>query len=211
MSAASDRARHAWPLRDQVTLGERLVAAYEQPWRHYHDVQHLAEVLDRIDEICTASPDLRIDRPAIVLAAYFHDVVYDVAVPWTARASNEELSAQRAEVWLTSAGVAWSVVAEVARLVRGTATHASTAGDVNAAVLFDADLAILASGLERYDAYVQDVRAEYAAVPDDAFATGRAAVLQALLDQPSLFTTAYAQEHWEAEARANVTRELSDA
>ena len=35
--------------QDVRVEGERLVAAYRKPHRHYHDVNHLASVLDRLD------------------------------------------------------------------------------------------------------------------------------------------------------------------
>ncbi len=81
--------------------------------------------------------------------------------------------------------------------------------DANGCVLSDADLAILAAPAERYAEYVADVRREYAHVPDDLFAAGRAAVLRELLAKPSLFHTRHAREHWEAPARANVEAELA--
>ena len=58
----------------------------------------------------------------------------------------------------------------------------------------------------RYDEYVAAVRREYAHLPDDVFDAGRAAVLGALAAKPHLFHTAYAREHWEAPARANLER-----
>ena len=77
-------------------------------------------------------------------------------------------------------------------------------------LLSDADLGILAAGADRYTAYVAAVRREYAHVPDDQFAAGRAAILRDLLAKPTLFHTAYAREHWEDAARANVARELAE-
>ncbi len=97
----------------------------------------------------------------------------------------------------------------MARLVRLTATHRPADDDANGCALSDADLAILAAPAERYAAYVADVRREYAAVPDDAFRAGRAAILRDLLAKPHLFHTAHAREHWEAAARANLARELA--
>ena len=46
---------------------------------------------------------------------------------------------------------------------------------------------------------------------DDVFDAGRAAVLGALAGKPHLFHTAYAREHWEAPARANLERELASS
>ena len=45
--------------------------------------------------------------------------------------------------------------------------------------------------------------------PTTSSTPGRAAVLGALADKPHLFHTAYAREHWEAPARANLERELA--
>lgn len=205
MTGAADRVRRRWPLGDGVTVRERVIAAYEQPWRHYHDVEHLDEVLARIDEICSAATDLGVQREVVVLAAFFHDVVYEPSAGLT----NEESSARRAEAWLSSAGLDPAVVAEVARLVRGTATHESDPTDVAAALLYDADLAILAASPTRYAEYAADVRREYATVPDADFAAGRAQVLQALVERPYVFTTSYGQERWEQAARANVAAELT--
>ena len=104
-----------------------------------------------------------------------------------------------------------SVVAEVARLVRLTESHRPAESDLSGCVLSDADLAILAAPDGRYAEYVTAVRREYSHVPERAFRQGRAAILQDLLAKPHLFHTAYAREHWEATARANVRRELSDS
>ena len=122
---------------------------------------------------------------------------------------NEERSARLAEHLLADLRVDDDVVAEVARLVRLTADHEAADDDPDGAVLCDADLAILAADETRYADYVAGVREEYAHVPDDDFARGRAAVLRALMAQPSLFRTPTARASWETAARANVTAELT--
>ncbi len=189
-----------WPLLGGAELCERLVAAYSHATRGYHDVRHLTEVCTRIDELWASSPSF--DRVAVLLAAWFHDAVYDGGP----RA--EERSAAWAEHDLPGVGVVPETVAEVARLVRLTETHRPADDDANGCVLSDADLAILAAPARRYAEYVESVRSEYAHVPDDLFRPGRAAVLRDLLAKPQLFHTAYAREQWEASARANVEREL---
>jgi len=73
----------------------------------------------------------------------------------------------------------------------------------------DADLAILAAGRERYDAYVAGVRQEYAEVPDADFRAGRKAVLEDLLAHDTLFHSEAARERWEERARANVSAEVA--
>lgn len=100
-------------------------------------------------------------------------------------------------------------VAEVARLVRLTATHDPAPDDAAGALVCDADLAILGSTPDRYARYVRQVRAEYAHVPDEQFRAGRAAVLEQLLALPSLFRTPVGRERWQARAEENLRAELA--
>jgi predicted metal-dependent HD superfamily phosphohydrolase len=197
-----DLDRH-WPdhLADAELDRARLLAAYADPSRGYHDVVHLTEVLHNVEEILDAGGH-HADRDAVLLAAWFHDAVYDAA------GNLEERSARLAEQVLGAWGTPDPVVAEVARLVRLTATHAPEAGDVNGAVLCDADLAILAADPDRYREYVDGVRREYAHVSETDFRAGRATVLRALAAKTTLFHTTYGREHWETPARANLAREL---
>ncbi|GAA2412409.1 HD domain-containing protein [Nonomuraea africana] len=189
-------------------VGAELIARWSEPHRRYHTLDHLIAVLAAIDPLAPVAAD----PDAVRLAAWFHDAVYDGRPGW-----DEERSAQLAQARLPRCGLTADRVAEVARLVRLTATHdpdytegapASTAGrDANGAVLCDADLAVLAG--DDYDAYARAVREEYRHVPDDLFRAGRAQVLRRLLAAPRLYRTALAHDLWEARARANLTAELA--
>ncbi|MEV4379788.1 metal-dependent phosphohydrolase [Streptosporangium sp. NPDC049644] len=176
-------------------LGRELITRYDEPHRRYHTVTHLEAVLTHIDTLASHAehPDL------VRLAAWFHDAVYDPR-----RGDNEERSAILAERALPETGLSPEAVATVARLVRLTVTHAPAPGDADGAVLSDADLAILGAVPEIYAAYAAAVREEYAFVPDDAFRSGRAAVLRSLLDLPAIFHIADLEEA----ARANIMAEL---
>lgn len=183
-----------WPGPQEA--GADLVRRYEEPHRRHHTTTHLTEVLDHVDALAAEADDAE----AVRLAAWFHDAIYDPSA-----GDNEERSAELAERVLTEIG---GPVAEVARLVRLTATHDPAGTDRNGAVLCDADLAILAAEPARYAAYAAAVREEYAAVPDEAFRRGRAGVLRRLLDLPALFHTAAGRERWEETARHNLRAEL---
>jgi predicted metal-dependent HD superfamily phosphohydrolase len=189
-----------WPLPERLAVRDELAAAYADPSRGYHDTRHLSEVLDRLDEL--AASGAAFERTPVVLAAWFHDAVYD------GERDAEERSAAWAEHALATAAPA-PVVAEVARLVRLTETHTPDDGDANGCALSDADLGILAAPRPRYDEYVAAVRREYAHLEDAVFEAGRADVLRGLAAKPHLFHTAYAREHWERAARANLERELA--
>jgi predicted metal-dependent HD superfamily phosphohydrolase len=190
--------RRFWPERLPDSVRGKLEAAYADPGRGYHDLMHLAEVLGNVDELMTEDDPA---REAVLLAAWFHDAVYE------GRDDDEERSARLAEEEL--GGLTPDLAAEVARLVRLTRTHRPADDDRTGMVLCDADLAILAAGEERYAEYVRGVRSEYAHVSDADFAAGRSAVLQDLLAKPTLFHLPAARHRWEERARRNVQRELA--
>ncbi|MFJ8163554.1 hypothetical protein ACIRBY_21885 [Streptomyces sp. NPDC096136] len=189
--------------RDPAPYADRLLAAWAEPQRRYHTTAHLADVLARVDVLAAHAAD----PAAVELAAWFHDAVYRPD-----RSENEERSAALAERALPELGIGPDRTAEVARLVRLTVTHDPAPADTNGEALCDADLAVLAGHPDdpgAYAAYAAAVRAEYAFVPDEAFRTGRAAVLRQLLGLPRLFRTPYGTAHWEAPARRNLAAELA--
>jgi predicted metal-dependent HD superfamily phosphohydrolase len=183
-----------WPLPDRLDIEERLIEAYSAG-RGYHDLRHLTEVLSRLDEL-GAGGDAE-----LVLAAWFHDSVYEDS------GDNEARSAELAETELADTGVD---VSEVARLVRLTEHHDPEPGDRRGEALSDADLAILAADPDRYAEYAAGVRREYAAFSDADFRAGRLAVLEDLAAREAIFRTAYAREHWEPQARENLAREIAE-
>lgn len=207
-------------------LGEDLLRRWSEPHRRYHDLVHLQDVLlalDQLsDDVAPASGGPPASTPpttipsAVVLAAFFHDAVYD-AVP----GRDERRSAALAQRELTAAGLPAALAEDVARLVLTTAPASGAdsrcdavdddaARPHDAALLRDADLAILAAGPKRYAAYAAAVRAEYAHVPEADFRRGRAAILQGFLDLPWIFATAAGRERWEVRARDNVAREVAE-
>ena len=182
-----------------VAAGEDLLARYDQPHRRYHDRRHLAEVLAALRRLASG----RAVPVDVVCAAWFHDAVHD------GRDDDEERSAELAIRVLTGLDVAPRLVDEVARLVRMTLTHDPAPDDAGGALLSDADLAVLGADPARYARYAADVRQEYAHVGDDAFRSGRTAVLRTLLERPRLYVTQEAHDLWNAGARRNLRDEIS--
>lgn len=176
-----------------------LISRYSEPHRRYHTVSHLEAVLAVIDELSSSVTS----TTNAVLAAWFHDAVYDPLA-----ADNEERSSDLADDALMGLGVAREVVNSVCSLVTATKAHDVGAG-ADAAVLLDADLSILGAGEKYYDRYASGVRFEFGDVPDDLYRSGRMAVLEDFLSRPSIFSTSLAQERFEETARANLRREIA--
>ena len=181
-----------------------LVARYAEPHRHYHDTAHVLAVLRDSALLADALALPPHDRAILTLAACAHDVHYD-GNP----GEDERRSAEWAATWLRRAGVAEADVSEVERLVLSTIDHIAAPADLTAQILFDADLAILAAPPEHYERYRQAVRAEYASASDEAWRTGRAAVLTDLAARDPLFHTDPARKRWEQGAKSNLAAELA--
>jgi predicted metal-dependent HD superfamily phosphohydrolase len=178
-----------------------LEAAYAEPHRRYHTPAHIEACLDLLD----AWPGLTADeRRRLGWAIWWHDAVYDP------RASdNEARSAELARRELPALGASPADVEEVARLIRLTAGHQVPEGDRPGAILVCIDLSILAAEPAAYDAYARAVREEYAHVPEPQWRSGRAAVLQRFLDAPVIFPDPAFRAAREAQARANLAREIA--
>jgi predicted metal-dependent HD superfamily phosphohydrolase len=181
-----------------------LVRRYRQPHRRYHTLTHIEAVLAACRSLADALELDDRDRAIADLAVCAHDVVYD-ATP----GSDERASAMWAEAELSRCGLAADDVRRVAAIVLATIRHTTDPGDLVGSVVLDADLAILAAEPGEYARYVTAVRAEYGALSDSAWRSGRAAVLRNLLARPVLFATEPARLRWADRARRNMTRELA--
>jgi predicted metal-dependent HD superfamily phosphohydrolase len=189
--AAAEGAGATAEYHDVRAAGELLLG-----WWSRRGVGRLTAVLGVVDEFAglAAHPD------RVRLAAWLHDTAYGRV--------NGQDSAEFALGLLTMLGVPGESAAEVARLVGLTAGHATEEIDPDGELLCDADLAVLGSDAERYDAHTAALREDYAHVPEGAFRAARAQVLVSLLELPAIYRNEPLRERWEAKARENLEREL---
>nr|WP_315464753.1 N-methyl-D-aspartate receptor NMDAR2C subunit [uncultured Rhodoferax sp.] len=186
---------------DGTALCDALLAAYAEPQRHYHSTQHLAECLHGFEAVRHLA-----QRPAeVALALWFHDAVYDVQ-----RHDNEARSAAWARQALSTAGVQAEVAARVFDLVMATC-HTSAPATGDAQLLVDIDLSILGADAQRFAQYEQQIRKEYAFVPEDLFRTKRKEVLQSFANRPRIYSTDNFHALLEARARANLAEAVHGA
>jgi predicted metal-dependent HD superfamily phosphohydrolase len=211
--SAADPVRSSWitavsslngDVDEATSSADDLLARYGEPHRHYHTLAHIKTVL-REATLLADELDLNVaDREVLMLAVCAHDVVYD-GHP----GDDERASAVWARTQLADAGVDKDVVARVGDLILATMNHQADVEDRVADALLDADLSVLGASPEAYDAYTVAVRQEYSRVPDRLWRAGRADVLSRLLDREHLYRTPGARGRWEADARANLQRELA--
>ena len=211
------RLMRAWDslLPGHTALGEDLLERYEQPHRKYHTSVHLSEMLTALKTLYkrhhTATPR------AVLLAAWFHDAVYE-ANPGDDEAASADLARTALTPLASTGSLTNREVTAIAHLIELTASHQLADGieeytsgaltRADAAFFLDADLAILAADSPRYTRYVAGVRAEYAHYTPDAFTRGRAAILQGFLNRTAIYASDTAHLLWDAPARLNLRTEL---
>jgi predicted metal-dependent HD superfamily phosphohydrolase len=176
-----------------------LLACYGSRERHYHNLNHLAALLEEIAQ----QPDAWQDRDSAELAAWFHDAVYDPLRP-----DNEAQSARMAAAQLASWGLPPAQLARVQRLILATRHLDEAPEDPDEALLRDLDLSVLGGTHEAYQAYAGAIRREYSMVPEPAYRAGRSQVLAAFLARAAIYRTQACHDRYEAAARQNLAWEL---
>ena len=186
--------------------GAQLLTRWNEPTRRYHTTTHLVEMFGALEELEDAREIDDRQCSLARLAAWFHDAIYD---PSARPGSNEADSATLARKTLRQLTISDRDVDAVDRLVRLTARHDADAAEPLDAAFHDADLWILSAPDERFDEYCDQVRQEYAHVPDARYRSARTAILAPLLHRDRIYRTSHALHGWETPARINLGRELT--
>jgi predicted metal-dependent HD superfamily phosphohydrolase len=181
---------------DGASVSAALLAAYDEPQRSYHTLQHLHECIDRFE----TSTDLTVRPAEIEIALWFHDAVYDVF-----RADNERRSAEWARDATVASGVPAEVAERIAALVLATKHSTAMPASVDEQLLVDIDLAILGANRKRFAEYERQIRREYAHVPEPVFQAKRRALLAGFMARERLYGTPRLHDELEERARANLS------
>ena len=179
---------------------QALAAAYQAPSRHYHILQHIDNLLKRLDATALQ------DAPVVELAVWFHDAVYNAL-----KSDNEARSAALALGFLQASTLAPARQQRVAFLIERTHDHTQPQPlkDFDLLCFLDADLSILGAPEIDYWEYARQVRQEYRRVPDLLYRPGRRKVLAKLLAAPVLYHTPALRQELGARARHNLQAELA--
>lgn len=199
-SFTADRLQRVWrglglsaPAHD---LHADLVAAWSEPHRAYHTLQHLEECLAQLDAV-------RPDGFEVEVALWFHDAIYD-----THAYDNEEKSVEWARRELAACGASTGCTAHIHELIMATRHNAIPTGE-DARLMVDIDLAILGSNEARFAEYEAQVAREYAWVPLLIYRRERTKILQNFLDRDRIYATELFHNRLDANARRNLAWSIS--
>lgn len=175
-------------------------AIYEASPRPYHSWRHIRAALGALHR--WLGPEL---PPALLAAALWHDAFYDPKA-----SDNEERSADLCAEHLREIGADEETVSRAVELILATKKHVPPDDSPDALALLDADLWILGATPRVYDRYARLIRREYAHVEENAYRTGRSAVLERFLARERLyFQNSPEARSREVRARKNLRRELA--
>ena len=184
---------HVDPIK-AVRKFDDIAAAYAEPGRFYHTLDHVLAVLATVESLAQYAKNLN----AVKLAAWLHDVIYN-----SKASDNEERSAEYTERLCEELAI--PVGNLVATLIRTTKTH-DPGEDADAQVLLDADLAILGASELDYQAYAEKIRREYAWVPEPEYRKGRRQILERFVTRPRIY---HLLSQLEQPARRNLEAEIA--
>ena len=178
---------------------EDLVKAHSDSARHYHNLNHVADLLRLIESVRAIAES----SPTIELTAWFHDYIYD-----SRRQDNEIKSAICSEEILTRLNVAPDIVQTVKQIILSTRKHQPLTNSIDNLIFLDLDLAILGVSSDRYFEYATAIRKEYSWFSDRNYQKGRKQVLNTFLTRSKIYYTDYFYQTREQQARANLAREI---
>lgn len=183
-----------------------LIDRYSEPHRAYHNLTHILDCIDELNEFdhqykddLTGIPGLpALDRSKLVLAIWYHDAIYDPKAK-----DNEEKSAEIFTLEAQSAGMSSEAVRDIGDMILATKSHVSE--HPNTSILLDIDLSILGRDPVTFAEYDAQIRAEYDFVPRLIYYPKRYEIMQGFLKRPRLFITDYFHKKYDAQARTNLS------
>jgi predicted metal-dependent HD superfamily phosphohydrolase len=184
-----------------LTFIEHMVHRHQERWRHYHGVDHPADVSDYI----VTHARLLDDPVPAVITGIGHDAIM---VPPAPKGVNEELTAQLLEDTFQPI-LDVDQVEQIGSFTRASANHTGQVGGTALHLFLDADLKILGAPPDEFQEYDTNVWHEYEPFYDRAsYLVGRHRVLRIMLFTNPLFKTTVARDEFEMQAVENLVSAL---
>ena len=200
-------ARYEVDLKISASLFKKVLKAYMQEGRYYHDINHICDLINLWDSY----KHLLKDQDLIFLAIIYHDVIYN-----TVKKNSEEKSAEyfRKRVSPFIIRLSESEIDKVCETILAT-KHNETSkqyweADKDIQYMLDYDLEILGTRhASTYELYRTGVRKEYKIYPLFIYKKGRKAVLESFLKRKEIYLTTEFKVN-EKRARKNLRNEIKN-
>lgn len=159
-----------WRIKADVNI---LLSMWNENQRHYHNLDHLNELIDKIDEKRDSLTEKEYEK--LVLTALFHDIVYDPC-----KRDNEEKSA---DFFMSMCeDKSNKDILEIKQAILDTKSHKPQSKVSN--IFCDLDMSIVESNFDKLLEWEKGIESEY--IPcfgKEAYKEGRLKFLESLLDK----------------------------
>jgi len=173
---------------------QQLIDSYNGSDRHYHNLDHLINCLELLDNYKRYS-----NHPEMIeYALWYHD-------KWEGREDAIKLAQDAATCLLD---INEDNKEYIRQLIQITDHVTDTQNNIDFQIIKDIDLAILGFPEDKYLKYTQDVRKEYSHVSDELFKHGRTDILNKFLAMSQIYQTDLIKERFEYQARKNIKAEI---
>lgn len=178
-----------------------LIKEYSKKSRYYHNIEHISQMLDFVEERNKHFNDL----DNVLFAIWFHDYVYNPI-----KTNNEQKSAESSKIFLKAIDYKKENYKKVYSYILRTENHSEfKKKDSDDLRLFlDSDLHILASKKEEYAVYADKIRKEYSFLSDTQYNKGRIKVLKNLLKNKHIFHYKENRKMYDMKAKENIQNEI---
>lgn len=171
--------------------------SYNESHRYYHTMKHIEELLS----MCKFYQNSLNDRYTVILAIFFHDIVYNLLSQ-----SNEEDSALLFRHHLTGL-IPEETIQSVDIYILATKSHKTNSDDSDMKYFLDFDMAILSSDISIYLEYAKNIRKEYMHIDKNIYCQSRSKFLRSLLHSTQNIYLSLPFSSRECIARANIETE----
>jgi predicted metal-dependent HD superfamily phosphohydrolase len=181
---------------DSADIYLRLLAAFAEPQRFYHNLTHIKHCLTMFDQVKSL-----IENPdAVELAVWMHDVIYQPGA-----GDNESLSV---EWYRDIAGVVHKpdLLQLVCRLIIATLHDNKPLEDEDACYMVDIDLSSFAMPWNEFLRDSLNLRRENPQITDLEYYRNQKKFQKLLLAKQRFYHSDYFYQHYESQARDNLAR-----
>jgi len=170
---------------------------YSSKSRHYHNLEHIENMLIELDNVKPTIEDL----DSLLFAIYYHDIIYK-----STKNDNEHQSALIFKKRISK--TSFTNLSKCMAQIEATKEH-KLSNDYDTNILLDIDLSILGKSTKEYQKYCENIRKEYIIYPDYMYKRGRKKVLKSILDLNSIYKTDFFKKKLENQAKENLRFELN--
>lgn len=183
-----------------------LISRWNAKGRILHNTRHLIKTLARIDEIASTAHDPDVLRVALWYQGAVLNRSFDVFQRGTNSDEQEFSALYHARSRMETLGLSEDVISRVQELMMALFTHRADPSDMDAQVLIDADLGMLAASPQDFKRFRESLREECPDLCDTDYVRARRLAIKKILAREKIFHSPLALA-WEESARANLEAE----